>query len=224
MSKEPLTQRQNRVYEFIEEYLDRNGMAPTMEEIGDALDISSTNGVFKLLGRLEEKGWIEREKKKARAIQLKGQSQNSFGMGGGDATLPIVSRTHANQPERLRERPEGTLSVDYNLLRKAQDPDACILARAGDDGMTESRIKKGDLLLIEERDWDELENGILVAALVQDQLIAREYEFANRQIHLHPAAPHDSISSAMASKVFQPSRSVSSSIAAGPDSAAASQA
>jgi repressor LexA len=198
MGKEPLTQRQNEAYDFIEGYIDRNSRPPTMQEIGDALGISSTNGVFKLLGRLEEKGWIEREKHKARTIQLLDQGQDSFGVGEGNPTLPVISRTHGDQPEKLRERPDGTLSVDYNLLRKAQDPDACILGRAGDDGMTESRIQKGDLLLIEEMDWDDLGNGILVAALVQDQLVAREHEFANRKIHLRPSAPH------YAEKAFSP--------------------
>ena len=62
MSKEPLTQRQNRAYDFIESYLDQHQKPPTLQEIGDALDISSTNGVYKLLRKLEKKGWIEREK------------------------------------------------------------------------------------------------------------------------------------------------------------------
>jgi repressor LexA len=190
MSKDPLTQRQNQAYDFIEEYLDRNDRPPTMQEIGDALDISSTNAVYKLLGRLEKKGWIEREKHKARSIQLTDKGQNPFGMDGGPPSLPIVSRTPSDQPERLRERPTGTLSVDYSLLRDARNPDACLLGRAGDDGMSEVGIQKGDLLLIEEMDWDDLENGVLVVALIQDQLLPREYEFSNRKIHLRPAAPH----------------------------------
>ena len=190
MSKEPLTQRQNRAYDFIEQYLDRHQKPPTLQEIGDALDIASTNGVYKLLGKLEKKGWIEREKHKARSIQLTDQEQDQFGVGSGPPSLPIVSRTPSDQPERLRERPAGTLSVDYQLLRGARNPDDCLFGRAGDDGMNEVGIQKGDLILIEERDWDDLENGILVAVLLQDQLLPREYEFANRKIHLRPAAPH----------------------------------
>jgi len=101
-----------------------------------------------------------------------------------------VSRTPSGQPERLRDRPTDTLSVDYKLLRDARNPDDCLLGRAGDDGMTEAGIQKGDLLLIEEVEWDDLANGTIVAVLLQDQLLPREYEFANRKIHLRPAAPH----------------------------------
>jgi len=190
MSKAPLTQRQNRAYDFIETYLERHQKPPTLQEIGDALDISSTNGVYKLLRKLEKKGWIEREKHKARSIQLTDQEQDQLGMGGGPPSLPIVSHTPSEQPERLRDRPVSTLSVDYQLLRDARNPDDCLLGRAGDDGMNEAGINKGDLLLIEEVEWDDLENRTLVAVLLQDQLLPREFEFANRKIHLRPAAPH----------------------------------
>ncbi|MBB4091040.1 LexA family protein [Salinibacter ruber] len=201
MSKEPLTQRQNQAYDFIEQYLDRHRKPPTLQEIGDALDIASTNGVYKLLQKLEEKGWIEREKHKARSIQLAGREQDPLGQGGAPPTLPIVSRTPSDHPERLRERPAGTLSVDHQLLRNARTPDDCLLGRAGDDGMIETGIQKGDLLLIEEREWDDLDNRTLVAVLLQDQLLAREFEFANRKIHLRPTAPH------YAEETFSPTES-----------------
>lgn len=190
MKKERLTQRQNEAYEFIRGYLDRNRKPPTLTEIGDALGISSTNGVYKLLRTLEKKGWIERTKHEARSIRLTDQAQDPLGMGGGLPSLPIVSRTPSDQPERLRERPTGTLSVDDRLLRKAQDPEACLLGPAGDDGMNAAGIHKGDLLLIEEMDWADLENGTLVAALVETQLLPREFYFANRKLHLRPADRH----------------------------------
>lgn len=191
VQKEPLTQRQNEAYEFIRGYLDRNRKPPTLKEIGDALGISSTNGVYKLLRTLEKKGWIERKKHEARSIRLMEQDRDPLGMGGGALpSLPIVSRTASDEPERLRERPTGTLSVDDRLLRKAEDPEACLIGQAGDDGMNAAGIHKGDLLLIEEMDWADLENGTLVAALVETQLLPREFYFANRKLHLRPADRH----------------------------------
>ncbi len=67
--------------------------------------------------------------------------------------------------------------------------------------MIETGIQKGDLLLIEEREWDDLDNRTLVAVLLQDQLLAREFEFANRKIHLRPTAPH------YAEETFSPTES-----------------
>jgi len=190
MTKDRLTQRQDEAYEFIRSYVDQHRKPPTMEEIGEALGISSTNGVYKLLRALEKKGWIEREKHAARGIRLTDEEQDPFGMDRGLPSLPIVSRTASDEPERLRERPKGALSVDDRLLRKADDPAACIVGQAGDDGMNGEGIRKGDLLLIEEMDWSDLDNGVLVAALVEEKLIPREYYFANGRIHLRPADRH----------------------------------
>ncbi|PQJ35410.1 LexA family transcriptional regulator [Salinibacter sp. 10B] len=190
MAKDRLTQRQNEAYEFIRGYMDQHRKPPTLQEIGEALGIASTNGVYKLLQALEKKGWIEREKHAARGIELVDETSDPFGMGSGQPRLPIISRTASDQPERLRERPKGTISVDDRLLRQARDPDACLVGQAGDDGMNGAAIQKGDLLLIEEMDWSDLENGALVAVLVQAKLLARTFHFANGRLHLRPADRH----------------------------------
>lgn len=190
MKKDRLTQRQNEAYEFIREYMDRNRKPPTLQEIGDGLGIASSNGVFKLLEALEQKGWIKREKHAARGITLAKEDDALFGGNGGLPSLPVVSRTPSDQPERLRERPKGTLTVDDRLLREATDPDACVVGEAGDDGMNGAGIRKGDLLLIEEVDWTDLDNGALVAAILEDQLLPREFYFANGRLHLRPADRH----------------------------------
>jgi len=190
MAKDRLTQRQNEAYEFIRGYMDQHRKPPTLQEIGEALGIASTNGVYKLLQALEKKGWIEREKHAARGIELVDETSDPFGMESGQPRLPIISRTASDQPERLRERPKGTISVDDRLLRQARDPDDCLVGQAGDDGMNGAAIQKGDLLLIEEMDWSDLENGALVAVLVQAELLARTFHFANGRLHLRPADRH----------------------------------
>lgn len=190
MDTRPLTERQNEAYEFIRSYVDRHRKPPTLQEIGDALGIASSNGVYKLLQALEEKGYIEREKHAARGIQLIDENPAPFGPNGSLPQLPVVSRTPSDAPEELRERPRGTLSVDDRLLRRARSPDACLVGKADDDGMNGAGIHKGDLLLIEEMDWTDLNNGTLVAALVRDQLLSREFAFANGRIHLRPADRH----------------------------------
>jgi repressor LexA len=161
-----------------------------MAEIGDALGISSSNGVYKLLRALEKKGWIEREKHAARSIRLTEEAQDPLGVGGDRPRLPVVSRTASDEPERLRARPKRLLSVDDRLLRGATDPDACLIGQAGDDGMNGAGIHRGDLLLIEEREWDALDNGTLVAVLLEERLLPREFDFANNRIHLRPADRH----------------------------------
>lgn len=65
-----LTDKQRRVYEFICDYLRRNGFPPTVREIGAAFGITSPNGVMCHLRAIEAKGWIRRDKRDSRAIRI----------------------------------------------------------------------------------------------------------------------------------------------------------
>lgn len=56
----PLTPRQADIWRFVARRVLTTGMAPTLREIGDALDIASTNGVNDHLKRLERKGYVRR--------------------------------------------------------------------------------------------------------------------------------------------------------------------
>jgi repressor LexA len=186
-----LTQRQDEAYDFIRDYLREERKPPTLKEIGDALGIRSTNGVYKLLQALEKKGYIEREKHAARSIRLVDDgTRDPLAGDDGMPMLPVVSRTASDQPERLRDRPRRLLSVDDRLLPRRCDPDDCVIGPAGDDGMNGDGILKGDLLLIEEMDWDEIPNGTVAAFLVGEKLQARRLDYANGRLHLRPASRH----------------------------------
>lgn len=186
-----LTQRQDEAYEFIRSYLREHRRPPTLQEIGDALGIRSTNGVYKLLQALEKKGYIEREKYAARSIQLvDDRVSDPLARGGGLPTLPVVTPPPSSEPERLRDRPRRLLSVDDRLFPRGCDPDDCIIGPAGDDGMNSDGILKGDLLLIEEMPWRDIQNGAVAAFLVAEKLQARRFDYANGRLHLRPASRH----------------------------------
>jgi len=65
-----LTERQQRVLEYIRDRIENRGYGPTVREIGDEFDIRSPNGVACHLKALEKKGLIAREANRSRAIQL----------------------------------------------------------------------------------------------------------------------------------------------------------
>ncbi|MCL2347084.1 MAG: transcriptional repressor LexA [Planctomycetaceae bacterium] len=71
MTKEVrLTDRQQRVLDYIRDRIENRGYGPTVREIGDEFDIRSPNGVACHLKALEKKGLIAREANRSRAIQL----------------------------------------------------------------------------------------------------------------------------------------------------------
>jgi len=65
-----LTDRQQRVYDFIRDKIVNRGYGPTVREIGEQFDISSPNGVMCHLKALKKKGLIHRSPNKSRAIEL----------------------------------------------------------------------------------------------------------------------------------------------------------
>lgn len=184
--KSRLTERQNQAYEFIRSYMRAHRKPPTLHEIGAALGIRSTNGVFKLVRALEKKGYVEREQHAARGLSLT-DADDPFALDEPAPTLLLVSRTPSDQPHLLRQRPSGYLTVDPYFLRGVRDEEACLLARAGDDGMNGDGIHKGDFVVVEELPWQELQNGEVAAFLVREELQIRRFHFANGRIHLRPA-------------------------------------
>lgn len=69
--KENTSEIQQKIYEFIVQYMRAEGMPPTNREIGTAMKIASTGHVDYHLTMLEKKNLIERESKKSRGIRLK---------------------------------------------------------------------------------------------------------------------------------------------------------
>ena len=62
--------KQTQILECIHDYLDEHGYPPTVREICEAVDLSSTSTVHGHLSRLEKKGYIFKEKKCSRTIRL----------------------------------------------------------------------------------------------------------------------------------------------------------
>ena len=65
-----LSDRQVRILEFIESYLEEHNYPPTIREIGKAVGISSTSVVKYNLERLQDKGKIKRSEEVSRGLRL----------------------------------------------------------------------------------------------------------------------------------------------------------
>ncbi len=63
MASDQTSDIQKRIYDFIVNYIRREGMPPTNREIGSAMSIASTGHVDYHLSMLEKKGYILRESK-----------------------------------------------------------------------------------------------------------------------------------------------------------------
>ena len=67
---DPLTERQQKVLEFVDDYVRRNGFPPTFREIGNVLGLANVNAVRGHVAALEKKGYITKDPDKARSIRV----------------------------------------------------------------------------------------------------------------------------------------------------------
>lgn len=65
----PLTARQSRIYDYLADYIDNHGFAPSFEEIANAFGYASLATVHEHLASLEAKGWIRRTYNLSRHIE-----------------------------------------------------------------------------------------------------------------------------------------------------------
>ena len=101
-----LTEKQKNILEFIEEFLDREGMAPTVYEIADNFNIK-TSTVFAHLRALQRKKQLSRSSK-ARSISLMSRMRGARGVPHGALMIPLLGRVNAGAPAE---------SLEYKDLR-----------------------------------------------------------------------------------------------------------
>ncbi|MGB5020390.1 LexA family protein, partial [Sphingorhabdus sp.] len=65
-----LTAKQHSLLMFIHERLEATGISPSFEEMKEALDLKSKSGVHRLIGALEERGFLRRLANRARALEV----------------------------------------------------------------------------------------------------------------------------------------------------------
>ncbi len=127
-----MSSKQQAIYSFIQEYIQEHGRPPTNREIGKAVGIGSTGHVDYHLGKLEEKGYIERVGHAARGIRLV------------RAGLEVKGRIAAGQPLEIYDVPD-----QYIDLAKQPTTGGRYLLEVKGKSMIEDCIDDGDYVLID---------------------------------------------------------------------------
>ncbi len=173
-AKQPLTQRQRTVLEFIEKYIYKHGNSPTIREIGSNLGISSTNGVRSHLEALIKKGYLIKTGLISRGHSLARK------LSVGVARIPLVGSVPAGYPIDAAENIEGDLAVDESFLPKG---DSFTLTVMG-ESMKNAGIYDGDLVIVKKQ--SEASKGDIVVAIVNGEATIKRYMPEDSKIVLQP--------------------------------------
>jgi repressor LexA len=168
LANQPLTTRQQEIWQYLAEYVDAHGYPPTVREIGDAVGLASPSTVHAHLANLERAGLLKRDPTKPRAIELVGRRRDEpVGRAEQLPKLPLVGQIAAGGPLLAEETIEDEMAVPEPLGR-----DADFLLRVKGDSMVEAGILDGDIVVV--RKQADARPGDVVVALVGDDETADE--------------------------------------------------
>jgi len=185
MAIKSLSSKQERIINFVTEFLHDRGYPPTIRDIAAGCGISSTSVVTYNLNKLEQAGYIRRHSDISRGIALNRQKK-----GGKLVHIPIVGIIAAGEPIPVPASDTGNvvpaegLEVSEELLRGRQDIYAL---RVKGDSMLDALIGDGDIVLMDY--VSNAENGDMVAVWLKgEQEVTLKKFFAEpNRIRLEPA-------------------------------------
>src|SRR6187455_1867658 len=90
---QPLTKRQREILDYLNEFIQQHGYAPSLEEIGERFSLSSLATVHKHLTNLQEKGFIKRAWNRSRSVELLPSRS-----AGRSVDLPMLGYVAAGVP------------------------------------------------------------------------------------------------------------------------------
>ena len=177
-----LTRRQREIFEFIRDFVRRNGYSPSLEEIGSHFGLSSVATVHKHVQHLVEKGFLQKAWNRSRSVEPVEDA-------GADvselASLPILGTVAAGLPIEAIEDEGATerISVPPEMVPR---PGETYVLRVRGESMIDEQIRDGDLVVVESR--KQARNGDTVVALVggTEATLKRFYKKGDR-VKLVPA-------------------------------------
>lgn len=172
MSKKPLTEKQQSVYNFIVRQMSE-GFPPTVREICNNTGIKSTSTVHAILGVLEEEGYIVRDAKYSRAIKLD--------MEYDSAMVPLVGKITAGKPILAVEEIE-----DY-IPYPSKNADGLFALKVVGLSMRDAGILDGDIIIADKN--SPCRSGDIVVGMDGEEATVKRLIIRDKTVIFMPENP-----------------------------------
>ena len=199
-----LTFKQNQLLSFLIKKIEENGVSPSYEEICKELSLKSKSGIHRIVKSLEERGYIERLKNRARAIapkkNINGQPYlaNVISINKNINDLKLKEKVKINNIETNRIPLLGKIAAgtpieaisnnDKFIDVPSSDPSfkECYALYVEGDSMIDEGILDGDIVIIEKK--QDVKNGDIVVALIdKEEATLKKFRKRGDTIALEPA-------------------------------------
>ena len=170
-----LTARQQEIWNYLVEYVDRHGYPPTVREIGEHVGLASPSTVHAHLANLERAGLLKRDPTKPRALELLGRERAAAGPAETESAPPAEVLDVARLPLVGEIAAGGPLLAEQNIEDYLPMPASAkgdFLLRVKGESMIEAGILDGDLVIVQRT--QDARNGDIVVALTGEDESADE--------------------------------------------------
>ncbi len=199
MSKEkPLSERQKNILAFIRQYVLEHTRPPTIREIGGNVNISSTSVVNYNLGKLNERGFLERDAEVSRGLRLTNKARKFLGEAIGVVTdvvavvkrIPLKGSIVAGSPiESFEGSYDDDDAIELSVSMLPEKTDDLYALRVSGDSMIDAMVNDGDTIIMRHQTTANTRNGDMVAAWVDGETTLKYYYNEGNRIRLQPANP-----------------------------------
>jgi repressor LexA len=166
-----LTSAQKRVYEWIDEYIDRMNMSPTLAEIAEGLGYKHVSSMIVHVNALVKKGFIKRHPNIARGIEMLRRSTGA---------IPVYGYVPAGNPFLSDEN----IVDNFELRKYISAPKGVFGLYVRGDSMRDAALYEGDLLFVDPT--KDPNNGEIVVALVNGDPTVKRFYRENGTVTLKP--------------------------------------
>ncbi|MCF2670269.1 MAG: transcriptional repressor LexA [Clostridiales bacterium] len=170
-----LSAKQQQILEYITEATARQGYPPSVREIGDHVGLSSSSSVHAHLIKLREKGYLQKDDHKTRAVVVKGSAT-------AVPQVPILGQVTAGMPILAVEQIEG-----YVPYERADRYGEHFALRIKGDSMIGAGIMNGDIIIV--RQQQTADSGQIVVALLEDEATCKTLRIRDHHVWLMPENP-----------------------------------
>jgi repressor LexA len=173
-----LTERQQAILDFINEYVGENSFPPSVREIGARFGVYPAT-VQDHISALERKGYLQKKRFQSRTLSVSSAARRTF---GDRANIPVVGSVAAGLPLLAQQNIDEMIQ-----LPKEWAPAGAFLLKVQGNSMEGAHILNGDYVLVHPQET--AVNGEIVVALIGDEATVKRFYRTERGITLKAENP-----------------------------------
>ncbi len=159
---EQLTKKQEAVLTALKKYMARKGYPPTVRDLCEATGLSSTATVQVHLDNLQSKGYINKDNRKNRTIEI--LVPNEYDKKNESIiSVPLLGKASCGNPIEAIEQPNEYFDLPVTMINGKNE---VFTLKTSGDSMINVGIYDGDIIVVEKR--NDAKNGDTVVALTDD--------------------------------------------------------